>query len=422
MKKEKLIRLTLLLAVLMQVMVLSAQTVVLDAEIRPRTEFRDGYKTLSPSSQDPGVFTIQRTRFGMGYTSGVLSTQITLQDSRTFGQQASASSEATTGLYEAWAGIVLMPGGTLKVGRQALNYDDSRLFSASGWSNTGTAHDMMLFSYQLNEWKMDVGYALNNNSEISSETLYTNTVKYRNLLLVWLTKKFASGFNPSFIFVDEGVQDTIGVGTSYKQWNNHHAYTYGGNLLYTTPNSKLNVRLAGYFQSGKNAKGKALNGKMAAFKTEYAPTKTTAIHVGMDWFSGDGSSTDNKQRNFKKLYGSDHTFNGYMDYWNTPLEQGLLDYYWGLKKTLGLYLSIESGFHLFRTEKALSSGKKDLGSEVDVLMNYKMNPQIALQAGWCCYFKTDNTLIAKRIPSGTATNFPQWAYVMLTIKPTLYKN
>jgi hypothetical protein len=357
----------------------------------------------------------------MGYTSGVLSTQITLQDSRIFGQQASASSEATTGLYEAWASIVLMPGGTLKVGRQALNYDDSRLFSASNWSNTGTAHDMMIFSYQLNEWKMDMGYALNNNSEISSETLYTNTVKYRNLLLVWLTKKFASGFNPSFIFVDEGVQDTIGVGTSYKQWNHHHAYTYGGNLLYTTPDSKLNVRLTGYFQSGKNAKGKALNGKMAAFKTEYAPTKTTSIHAGMDWFSGDGNSTDNNQNNFKKLYGSDHTFNGYMDYWNTPLDQGLFDYFGGLRKTVSR-LNVETTYHLFKTEKALFTGKKDLGSEFDLLVNCKINPQTSLQAGWCCYLLTNNTLEAKRITTGTKTKFPQWAYVMLTIKPTLFKN
>jgi hypothetical protein len=83
-------------------------------------------------------------------------------------------------------------------------------------------------------------------------------------------------------------------------------------------------------------------------------------------------------------------------------------------------LDMDAAFHVFRTDKALSSGGKDLGSEFDLILNYKLNPQTALQAGWCCYFKTDNTLVAKKITAGTETKFPQWAYVMLSIKPTFF--
>lgn len=411
-----------LLIMILAPTVLPAQTVLIDAEIRPRTEYRDGYKTVIPTSKDAGLFTSQRTRIGIGYTSGLLNTQITLQDSRIFGQNPSASSDATTGLYEAWGELLVMPGGTLKVGRQTLKFDDNRLFSAPAWSNTGTAHDVALFNYQLNDWKFNLGYALNNNSEISTETLYSNTVKYRSMAVAWLSKEIARGLQASFIFVDEGVQDTIGVGTSYKKWKHNHAYTYGGNITYVSPGSSLNLRGTVYLQSGKNAKGKEMEGMMAAVKANYTVNKTVSVNAGMDWFSGDNKATDAKQSNFKKLYGSDHTFNGYMDYWNTPLDQGLLDYYGGLTTVINSKLNSEAGYHVFACDKPLSSGNKDLGSELDVLLNYKINAQTSIQAGWCCYFKTDNTLFAKQITAGTSTSFPQWAYVMLTIKPTFYKN
>ena len=161
------------------------QNVVIDAEIRPRTEMRDGFKTLTVVGKDPGIFTSQRTRLGLTYTSGLLNAQVTFQDSRVFGQYGTSSSDASTGLYEGWAEMLLVPGGSLKVGRQTLKYDDSRLFSAPSWSNTGTTHDLALFKYNLNDWQLHLGMAYNNSSEISSETLYANTVKYRSMAFAW---------------------------------------------------------------------------------------------------------------------------------------------------------------------------------------------------------------------------------------------
>ena len=80
-------------------MAIMAQTVVIDGEIRPRVEYRDGFTKPLPDSNDPGVSAIQRTRLGLTFTSGLLNTQITLQDSRTFGQNPNASSDATTGIF-----------------------------------------------------------------------------------------------------------------------------------------------------------------------------------------------------------------------------------------------------------------------------------------------------------------------------------
>ena len=145
-----------------------SQTVVIDGEIRPRIENRDGLSKPLLTTNDPGISAIQRTRLGATFTSGLLTSQITIQDSRTYGQNPNASSDATTGIFEAWAEMLLMPGGSLKIGRQVIKYDDNRLFSGSDWSNTGTSHDAALFKYCVNDFQGHLGFAYNNNAIISS--------------------------------------------------------------------------------------------------------------------------------------------------------------------------------------------------------------------------------------------------------------
>jgi hypothetical protein len=411
----------------------TAQTVVIDGEIRPRAEYRDGYTLPLSEVSDPAALVVQRTRVGMTYTSGVLTSQITLQDSRTYGQSANASGDATTGLFEAWAQILVLPGGTLKIGRQTLKYDDSRLFSPTNWSNTGTAHDLALFKYQVNDFQIHLGAAYNNNSitstnKLLSESYYTPGSGYRYMGFAWLSKDLFNCLNMTVIAVDEGVQDTVNVGTTYhKKVAMNHAYTFGGNLKYIDPSARLDVLATAYFQAGKNYKGDNMSGKMAALKVNYTFIPVLSANIGMDYFSGDDNAKDSSQCNFKKLYGTNHAFNGYMDYWNTPLTEGLLDYYCGVSGKLGSKCSLEGTIHLFNSEMAGKNKKnvvfgKDLGSELDLVVNYKLNPVTTVQGGWCTYFQNSNTLISKNMVASTKVRTPQWAYIMFTIKPTFFSS
>jgi len=412
---------------------LMAQTVVIDGEIRPRVEERDGFTKPLLESNDPGVSVIQRTRLGMTFTSGLLNTQITLQDSRTFGQNPNASSDATTGIFEAWAEMVLFRGGSLKVGRQTLTYDDKRLFSASTWSNTGTSHDLALFKYCINDFQGHIGLAYNNNAMISSETYYTPKSNYRYMGYVWLSKDIVKGLNVSLIGVDEGVQDTIGTknGANYLKTSMYHAYTYGGNLKYADPALPVSVLATAYFQGGKNISGSKMNGSQLALNIDYKFSTILSANVGSNYISGDNKATDGIQSNFKKLYGTDHSFNGSMEYWKVPLTQGLLDYYAGVTGKINKDLSLEGTFHLFNSEysgvnkKKIAFGK-NLGSELDLVVNYKLNTWTSVQAGWSTYFTTTNTLVSKDIITSAtvtpSTRTPQWAYVMLTIKPAFLNN
>ena len=407
---------------------LSAQTVVIDGEIRPRVEDRDGYSKPLSETTDPGVSAIQRTRLGMTFSSGILNTQITLQDARTFGQNPNASSDATVGLFEAWAEMSLLPGGSLKIGRQILKYDDSRLFSACDWSNTGTSHDAAVFKYCVNDFQGHIGLAYNNNSVISSETYYTPKSNYRYMGFLWLTKDITKGLNVSLIGVDEGVQDTTGTkgGVNYVKTNMYHAYTYGGNLKFSSPDNSLNALVTAYLQGGKSSTGSKMNGKLLAAKLDYKFIDAISATVGTDYVSGDNKATDGIQSNFKKLYGSEHNFYGFMDYWDAALTQGLIDYYAGVTGKILKDLSIGGTYHLFNSEYSGKNSKgiafgKDLGSEFDLTVNYKLNAWTSIQGGWSTYFTNNNTLVAKSIITSKtvpAIRTPEWAYVMFTVRPT----
>ena len=65
--------------------------------------------------------------------------------------------------------------------------------------------------------------------------------------------------------------------------------------------------------------------------------------------------------------------------------------------------------------------QKNLGSEVDMVLNYKLSPETAIQFAWCGYFVNDGAKMLKFKSTTTGIKFPQYAFVMLTIKPQLYK-
>ena len=407
-----------------------AQTVAVEGELRPRIEYRNGYGKPLTDANDPGIFGIQRSRFSLSFSTAVLKTQFTVQDARTFGEtditSEASSGAAATSVFEAWAELLIMPGGSLKIGRQVLKYDDNRLFSGSAWSNTGSSHDVALFKYNVNDFQAHLGFAYNNNSAVSSETYYTAGMKYRYMGFLWMSKELLPALTLSAIGVDEGLQDAASVTDYGKKVSMNHTYTFGGNLKYGSVSSPLSALATAYFQGGTSNTGSKMRGYMAAVKADYKITTALAANLGFDYFSGDDNSTDGKQSNFKKLYGSDHTFNGYMDYWNTPLTQGLADYYGGLTAKVNKNLSLDAAYHVFATAKDLTSGGakigKKLGSELDLTLTYKMNNWTTLQGGWSTYFTNDNTRIAKSLAADAKTGSPQWAYMMLTITPSYLKS
>jgi hypothetical protein len=163
---------------------------------------------------------------------------------------------------------------------------------------------------------------------------------------------------------------------------------------------------------------RSLSTYLLSVKAEQKLASKWKIYAGSDIFSGSKNDiTSDKNNTFNKLYGTNHAFNGSIEYWSTLPAQGLVDLYGGLIAEFNKKLDANLAFHHFSTKEDIDAdGTKNIGSEIDLTVNYTVNKQLALQGGWSGYFTTKGTEILKKKTS-VDTRFPQWAYVQVTFKP-----
>jgi hypothetical protein len=390
-----------------------AQKVKIDGEVRSRVEYRDGFK--SPLADTLGSTTVSalRTRLNLNYADEKVSAKITLQDARAYGQTDTKTTGSSLGVFEAWGSYTFLPALSLKLGRQAIEYDDKRIFSASNWSN-GNAHDLALLKFENdNLFKLHVGVAYNNEStDDTYDKPYTKT--YKSMEYLWFGKKFGK-FDFSALYVNEALEYDA-TSADKKAVRN----TLGGNLALKQKNIPFSFLVTGYYQFGHDAKNKELNAYLAAVNMAYKFPKQWSISAGTDLYSGTATDETTKSTSFNKLYGTNHAFNGSMEYWTTPPTQGLLDFYGGVTFKANDKFDINSTFHAFSLVEEPATGEKSLGSEIDITANYVLSPQLALQAGYSAYFTTKQTEILKKTTNFNY-GFPQWAYIMLTFKPNFLK-
>jgi hypothetical protein len=149
-------------------------------QLRTRAELRDGYGNLVLSDAKKAAFVSQRTRLNLGYKWDLLTFGFSLQDVRVWGADASTISTADGNrlmLHEGWAELTLANKAdtnvkftlvdqlSLKIGRQELIYDDSRLLGNLDWLQQARQHDMALLKVTHHGWQIDLGYAYNQNSD-----------------------------------------------------------------------------------------------------------------------------------------------------------------------------------------------------------------------------------------------------------------
>lgn len=418
---------------------LKAQTSV-DGEYRPRFEFREGFRKPLADTLKPAFLTVQRTRMSAGYKSGSLTTQFTLQDARVFGASDLKSNASKVEIFEAWAELLLTPGVSVQVGRQKLKYDDQRVFGESNWSNTGQAHDVALFKYNAKNFQAHLGYAYNNSKDTLLEINYPVAKMYKSMAFLWLSKDYGHGLSVTAIGINEGLQTS----DNYKK--TYYRNTIGANILLQNDLSRFGFRVAGYYQFGKsNAYDTAkiiknttyadLNAYLLTFKATYKIAEPIVLQIGLDHFSGTSSATaNNKSYTFNRLYGTNHSFGGNMEYFVSLPKAGLTDYYAGVSCKKNNKLSFDFNLHLFNLDKDMSYNTKAkngtttkttvkayIGSEADIVANYKLSKETTVQAGYSIYLNSDSTKDYFKM-GNVDTHFPQWAYIMLTIKPQFYKS
>lgn len=395
----------------------------LSAQIRTRSEFRDGQGAPLPAAAKPAVFTSQRSRLTGAYAMPGLKLGLTLQDVRVWGQDASTINRTTTAdnngfmLHEAWAELSLTDSLQLKVGRQELVYDDSRLLGNLDWLQQGRRHDAAVLKFRAAGWNMHLGGAFNQNKENASGTVYNpvppgnypaNTnggAQYKSLEFLYVQKK-----SLSFLFLADQFSKYSLDSNNIKKWEPAAYNRMTTGLFYTY---KKRLTLAAYYQFGHTPEGESLGAALLSVAYLHPFHKNFSAEAGIDYTTGGKAGNA-----FDPLYGTPHKFWGAMDYFYVASgfgNKGLQDYYLKTKYRPSEKWSIGADVHQF-----FSAAGNNFGTEADLSAACQLTKYIAFEGGYSHFWSTAllSSPGVKNIANAQSNS--HWAFLGINIKPELF--
>ena len=203
--------------------------------------------------------------------------------------------------------------------------------------------------------------------------------------------------------------------------------TFGPRLTFKEPGKKLSLSAAVYYQTGKNNQDRSLSAYDVLGELAFQFTKSLSVTGGFEILSGtDELGYDpTKTKSFNPLYGTNHRFNGYMDYFyvgNHINSVGLQDYY--IKALINRpKVFYAASVHFFNAFADVSDDSQSgvvapsrLGTELDITINYNISNGISMQSGYSQMFATKSMEYLKNVTNGSnQTN--NWAYLMLMVRP-----
>ena len=396
----------------------NAQELDISAEFRPRFEYRHGYKTLFPDNTDAASFVSQRTRLTFNYGSEQLRAYLSFQNVRVWGDvnTLSISDKNGTAIHEAWAQAILSPKLSLKMGRQEIVYDDHRIFGSVGWAQQARSHDAFIAIYKPNnKSRFDFGLALNENGETLFEADYIVN-NYKAFQYLWYHTNF-NNTSLSFLILNNGLKfdDNGEQKVDYNQ-------TIGSRFTYDKSKFKADASL--YFQTGKVA-DVDLSAYNAAANISYKLNRTLNAGLGIEYLSGtDMNTTSTKLKSFSPWFGTNHKFNGWMDYFyvgNHSKSVGLVDVSANLKYKKDKFSFVIMP-HIFSAAATVIDGSSNemdssLGTEIDLTFGYKIASNISFQIGYSQMFATETMEILK---GGNKDNTNNWGWAMFVFNPKLF--
>jgi hypothetical protein len=394
----------------------------IDAEYRPRTEFRNGYQQLRNDTSTGAFFTNQRLRLSANYSyDNRFIMQVSVQDLRVWGQQDPRSTSATLQLFEGWAEAYITNKFSIRVGRQRLVYDNQRLFAENDWRLSAAVHDAINFRYYTPKLSSELAFAFNQSAERYFGTDYAPSgfTNYKFLAVSYLRYKYNNHVTLTGINSTDGYQDKANPEKI------NFRYTLGGRVEWEM--NGLYSTLSGYYQGGKINSGKDLSAWYVQPEIRYTSSKNFVARIGAEIFSGNNNGITNiTDHSFVPLYGVAHRFNGSMDlitkFPNDVAGAGLVNPYLFLIQPLSSKIEARADFHTFYLQQdyyTINDIKIDryLGFENDFLITYKPNTVTKVDLGVSYMLPTESFEIVKN--SGNSKYNLTWVYLSLTFRPQL---
>jgi len=228
---------------------------------------------------------------------------------------------------------------------------------------------------------------------------------------------------------------SAGPSDEFDYTGSNHRFTYGLMVNHTIGNAsgfgKIALQAAYYAQSGKNRDGVKMK---SAYHYTIAATYQKgkfSITPGYDVLSGNDANTPEDEK-FDPLYGTPHKHWGYMDYFYVGTGSpagGLNNPYLKLKYASNM-LTLGVDIHHFSLNKDMTKGDgslvgKNLGNEIDLVLNYNMNKFTNIELGYSMMYAKANMAFAKGqattdAVADTYRKTGSWFYAMLKFTPDFF--
>jgi hypothetical protein len=418
----------------------------MEGELRPRLEVRNGFKKPILDSETPAAFVEQRARITTTYKKEKLGFKVSVQDVRIWGEVGQINkSDQLLSAHEAYGEIFLTAKSTFRIGRQEVIYDEARFFGNLDWAMQGRSFDALRYLYKdENGNQFDFMGAWNQRGfgDGAPEPAKLVGTSYSTIT--------GGGANPRIFNLDLPKAQFMGY---YKRTlsigsvalmvlnDNYHPYdsiTYSDFTLGLSPDFKFDKLKVGgqfYYTGGKAGKDLDLSGYMLNAYVQHTGIFSSPL-IGFDYLTGDDVSTTDKIEGWSPKYGTNHKFYGFMDYFyvgnghggGNAGSAGLLDVYLNTNFKLGEKTSLLGHVHYFASTAERTNavdGKAYsgmLGTELDVVVSYKIADGIAFKAGYSQMFGITDAMKQLKFgnPNAEISGMQNWGWVMLAFTPKLF--
>jgi hypothetical protein len=361
-----------------------------EARFRSEADGRD-FRLNTPLN----LYTLSRIRLGAETSPAErITLKITLQDSRTFGQEASTTTNsANIDLFEGYVRIDSLWDSPLsaQLGRMALAYGNERIIGGLAWHNYGRVFDGLLMKSRGENLQLDLflmNVSDNNTAPASVNATGTAYTYDKGLTLAGLYATLP--LSPA-LSLDLYVIHERNANQPKKDTIDYAQSTLGGLIKGTSDGLFYDAEAALQFGENKRTNVAAyLMAVSAGYSMKGALLSSVSGHA--DIISGT-SPTSKEFNTFTANYAAGHKFFGFMDYFiNFPVQtfhRGLADL--ALRTSLSWSDAVKSQltFHHFSAMENLTvaapMNTAAVGQELDIITTFKYSPVLQFECGAACF-------------------------------------
>ncbi len=352
---------TLVLISLFGVLIAEGNPLKFSGQIRQRYEMVDKDFADSTGFNNANYL---RTRFAVSFENDDYSTFVQLQDSRVFGTEISTLTDGTADaldVHQAYFNLKNLFGMPLsaKVGRFEAAYGPERLMGAVGWHNIGRSFDGVVFNFTNNFANVDFF----NLKQVEAGTV--NNEDDFNVRGAYAHLSLMKGHKTQAFAIQDGERMTFGG--------------YGKGAF-----AGVSYEAEFAMQNGSESDDVNYGGIMYGLNAGYKVAGMT-VSAGLDFVSGDDTTTTDVNESFNTLYATNHKYYGYMDYFlNVPVHTGglgLSDIHVKLSGLKFAGLTLKVAYHMFGADQSSDS----FGDELDVTVVKPIAEKVKIVGGYSLF-------------------------------------